>query len=80
MSMKPPLMHLPIKVAESGFCKGFTKDVTVTAKILVGALILWAVAFPDQAGSVLSSINSLILASFNYWYTTPTPRPEISRE
>ena len=68
MSMKPPLMHLPIKVAESGFYKGFTKDVTVTAKILVGALILWAVAFPDQAGSVLSSINSLILASFNYWY------------
>ena len=68
MSMKPPLMHLPIKVAESGFYKGFTKDVTITAKILVGALILWAVAFPEQAGAVLSGINSLILASFNYWY------------
>lgn len=68
MSIKPPLMHLPIKVAESGFYKGFTKDVTITAKLLVGALIVWAVAFPEQAAGVLSGINSLILASFNYWY------------
>ncbi|MEL7115631.1 MAG: BCCT family transporter, partial [Pseudomonadota bacterium] len=35
---------------------------------LVGALILWAVAFPDQAGAVLSSFNSIILATFNFWY------------
>ena len=66
--MKPPMTDLPIRVADSGFYKGFTKDVTITAKILVGALILWAVAFPTQSGAVLSSINSLILASFNYWY------------
>ena len=26
--MKPPLMDLPIKVADSGFYRGFTKDVT----------------------------------------------------
>jgi choline-glycine betaine transporter len=61
-------MDLPIKTAESGFYRGFTKDVTITAKILVGALIIWAVAFPDQAASVLGSINGFILASFNYWY------------
>ncbi len=66
--MRPPLTELPIRLAESGFYKGFTKDVTITAKILVGALIIWAVAFPDQAASVLSSLNSVILASFNYWY------------
>jgi choline/carnitine/betaine transport len=35
---------------------------------LVGALILWAVAFPDNAASVLKTLNSAILASFNYWY------------
>jgi hypothetical protein len=51
MSIKPPLTDLPIRIAESGFYRGFTKDVTITAKILVGALILWAVAFPEQAGS-----------------------------
>jgi choline/glycine/proline betaine transport protein len=42
--------------------------VTITAKILVGGLILWAVAFPDQAAAVLGAMNSVILASFNYWY------------
>jgi choline/carnitine/betaine transport len=68
MSIKPPLTELPIKTAESGFYKGFTKDVTITAKILVGALIVWAVGFPEQAGTVLGAMNSFILSSFNYWY------------
>jgi len=68
MSIKPPLMELPIKISESGFYKGFTKDVTVTAKLLVGALIIWAVAFPDSAGTVLGGINKFILATFNFWY------------
>lgn len=68
MALKPPLMDLPIKTADEGFYKGFAKLVTVTGKLLVGALILWAVAFPDQAGAVLSNVNSIILATFNYWY------------
>ncbi|MEN8685484.1 BCCT family transporter [Marivita sp.] len=68
MALKPPLMELPIKTADEGFYKGFAKLVTITGKLLVGALILWAVAFPEQSGAVLSGINSLILATFNYWY------------
>jgi len=68
MSLKPPLTELQIKTADSGYYKGFTKDVTITAKVLVAALVLWAVAFPTQAASVLSHFNGLILASFNYWY------------
>ncbi len=68
MAIKPPLMELPIKTAESGFYRGFTKDVTITAKILVGALIIWAVAFPDQAAAALGGINGFILATFNFWY------------
>ena len=66
--MKLPLTELPIKVAQSGFYRGFTKDVTITAKFLVGGLIIWAIAFPDNAGSILGSFNSIILATFNYWY------------
>lgn len=66
--MKPPITELPIKTAASGFYRGFTKDVTITAKILVGALIIWAIAFPAQAASVLGALNSIILASFSYWY------------
>ena len=68
MPVKPPLTELPIKTADSGFYRGFTKDVTITAKIAVGALILWAIAFPAQAAEVLGALNSIILASFNYWY------------
>lgn len=68
MPIKPPITDLPIRVSESGFYRGFTKDVAITAKILVGALIIWAIAFPDQAASILGQMNSFILAGFNYWY------------
>ncbi|MGA9411776.1 MAG: BCCT family transporter [Roseobacter sp.] len=68
MPIKPPVTDLPIKTADSGFYRGFTKDVTITAKLLVGGLIMWAIAFPDQAASVLGGLNTIILASFSYWY------------
>lgn len=68
MSIKPPLTELPIETADSGFYRGFAKDVAITAKLLVGGLVIWAVAFPDNAGSVLSGLNAFILASFNFWY------------
>ncbi len=66
--MKLPLMDLPIRVAESGFYRGFSKDVSIAAKLLVGGLILWAVAFPENAAATLGAFNSIILATFNYWY------------
>lgn len=68
MALKPPITELDIPTADSGFYKGFTKIVAVSAKLIVGALIIWAIAFPDQAGAVLSGLNSAILATFNYWY------------
>lgn len=68
MTVKPPITDLPIRVASSGFYRGFTKDVAITAKILVGGLIIWAIAFPTQASAVLGDLNSIILAAFNYWY------------
>ncbi|MCI5096873.1 MAG: BCCT family transporter, partial [Rhodobacteraceae bacterium] len=68
MSIKPPLTDLPIKTADRGFYSGFSVDVTVTSKIIVGLLVLWAVAFPDQAGAILAGFNSFILANFGTWY------------
>jgi len=64
----PPITSLLIRVSKSGFYRGFSKDVTITAKILVGALVLWAIAFPDNASTVLGQLNAFILAGFNYWY------------
>ncbi|QFU09174.1 Glycine betaine transporter OpuD [Rhodobacteraceae bacterium THAF1] len=66
--MKPPITELDIDTADSGYYEGFTKIVTITSKVIIGTLIVWAVAFPDQAGAFLSSINSFILAFFNVWY------------
>lgn len=66
--MKPPLGELDIPVSESGFYAGFSKNVAVGAKLLVMALIVWAVAFPESASSALGSLNTLILGVFNYWY------------
>ncbi|MDA5095130.1 BCCT family transporter [Aliiroseovarius sp. KMU-50] len=68
MANEPPLMELPIKVADGGFYDGFSKDVTITAKILIGALIIWAVAFPQNAAGILNGLNSFLLANFATWY------------
>jgi len=68
MSNKPPLMELPIEVAEGGFYNGFSKDVTITAKLLLGALVLWAIAFPDHASEVLNGLSSFLLSNFATWY------------
>lgn len=68
MSIKPALTDLPIKTADSGFYRGFSRDVTISSKFLIGGLVIWAVAFPEQAGSVLNKFNTFILANFASWY------------
>ena len=54
MSVSPPLTDLPIETADSGFYKGFSQIVTVTSKLLIGGLVVWAIAFPEQSGAVLA--------------------------
>lgn len=68
MPHQPPQQELTIRTADEGFYRGYTKDVTITAKLIVGALIIWAIAFPEQAASALGQVNGFILSSFNYWY------------
>jgi len=68
MAVNPALTELPIKTAETGFYRGFSQTVAITSKVLIAALVIWAVAFPESSGTVLKGINSFILASFNYWY------------
>ena len=68
MSMKPPLMDLHIETAQHGFYSGFSKSVAIYSKIIVTLLVVWAVVFPEQAGNVLTAINTFILAHTAYWY------------
>ncbi|GHA62289.1 choline transporter [Amylibacter ulvae] len=68
MTDKPPLMDLPIETADSGFYEGFSKNVAITSKLLVAALIVWAISVPDIAAQVLSNLNAALLHSFASWY------------
>lgn len=68
MSIPKALTELPINTADSGFYRGFSEMVTISSKILIGGLVVWAIAFPEQSGTVLNSINKFILASFGAWY------------
>ena len=68
MAIKPALTELPIKTADSGFYRGFSQIVTICSKLLIGGLVVWAIAFPEQSGAVLNGVNSFILSSFGAWY------------
>ena len=68
MSPNGPLQHLPIETADKGFYNGFSMGVTLPSKIIVASLIVWAIAFPDQANGVLNSLNAFILDKFGAWY------------
>ena len=68
MAPKPALSKLPIKLAKTGFYRGFSLDVTVLSKIIISALVVWAIFWPAKAGKVLGDWNSLILANFAAWY------------
>ena len=68
MAIKPPLRSLPIDTAESGFYTGFNQIVAVGSKILIGALILWAAVWSEQAGNVLKGIRAAVDANTGTWY------------
>ncbi|MEM8500358.1 MAG: BCCT family transporter [Pseudomonadota bacterium] len=68
MQTSPPLASVHINTADSGFYHGFSKTISITSKCLVGALILWAVAFPEHAGEILNATNAYILTNFAQWY------------
>lgn len=60
--------QLHIKTASSGFYEGFNPVVAIGAKILIGALILWAGLFPGQAGEVLLKLQNWSTSAFGGWY------------
>lgn len=66
--MKPVLTELPITTAKAGFYSGFNRIVALGSKILIGALILWAALFPDQANNFFVNMKNLVNANFGTWY------------
>jgi choline/carnitine/betaine transport len=68
MAIKAALTDLDITTADSGYYEGFSKFVSIGAKVSICALIVWAIAFPEGAGAVLSSIRATIDANTGPWY------------
>ncbi|MDJ0614053.1 MAG: BCCT family transporter, partial [Rhizobiaceae bacterium] len=68
MSIKPPLMDLPIKTADSGFYRGFSVNVAVVSKIIISVLVVWCIVWPQEAGTILGEWNQTILRNFAAWY------------
>ncbi|RED11227.1 BCCT family transporter [Pontivivens insulae] len=68
MALEPPLTDLPIKTAERGFYRGFSIDVTVVSKVIISALVVWAIFWPTESGRILGQLNSVILENLAAWY------------
>ncbi|MEH6631156.1 MAG: BCCT family transporter [Halopseudomonas aestusnigri] len=68
MSIKPPFTALEIKKASSGFYEGHSVPIALISKISMTLLVIWALVWPGNANSVLSSINSSVLNNFNTFY------------
>ncbi|KEO90125.1 transporter [Erythrobacter longus] len=64
----PPLVELDIDTHDSGFYDGFSREVTIPAKIIVSLIILWAIFFPVNAMETLQVANSTIISAFSGWY------------
>lgn len=68
MSIKPPFTELEIKKSPSGFYQGYSVPIAVSSKVLMSALVLWALIWPGNANTILSAWSGSILNTFNTFY------------
>lgn len=68
MQIQPPFTDIEVKTSEQGFYKGYSLPIAMISKIAITLLVLWALVWPDNAGSMLSALNGSLLNSFNAFY------------
>ena len=68
MTIKTPFTDLVIPKAPSGFYEGNSLPIALISKIIMVGLVIWALVWPGNANSVLSSVNGSLLKSFNVFY------------
>ncbi len=59
---------IAVATADDGFYKGFNHTITLGSKMLILALTLWALVSPEQAASVLASVQGMTLDNFGGYY------------
>ncbi|MEE9315077.1 MAG: BCCT family transporter [Rhizobiaceae bacterium] len=68
MGIKAPYTELEIKKASSGFYEGNSLEIALLSKLVIVALVVWALVWPANANSSLGSLNSFLLQGFNSFY------------
>ena len=57
MSTKPPFTAVEVRRAASGFYEGHSVEIALLSKGIMVALVIWALVWPANANSNLSSLN-----------------------
>lgn len=70
--MRPPFTDLRIRTEDSGFYKGYNLPISVTSKLLISLLVVWALIWPGNAKTQLDSSNLTLLDVFNEFYIIAT--------
>ena len=68
MSIKPPFTAVEVRRAASGFYQGHSVEIALLSKGIMVALVIWALVWPANANSNLSSLNWWLLEVFNAFY------------
>lgn len=68
MSIREPFTDLEIETQESGFYEGYSLPIALISKILMVALVLWALIWPLSASGKLSDWQWGLLNGFNTFY------------
>ena len=72
MSIKPPFTDLEIKKQEAGFYKDNSLPIALISKLVMVALVLWALVWPANANATLGNWNWSLLEKFNGFYIVIT--------
>ena len=68
MSDNSQFTQLEIARSAKGFYEGHSLEIALMSKIIMVALVLWALIWPANATSALGSLNSYLLQQFNAFY------------
>ena len=68
MAIKEPFTDLNIPKQPSGFYEGYSLPIALKSKIVMVALVLWAIIFPVSANGTLDNWNWALLQGFNTFY------------
>lgn len=68
MNIEKEITDLNVEKSKEGFYQGFNQIVTVGAKALIIALVLWAAVFSDTAARILTSVKVWSFANMGAWY------------